>query len=76
MMLFHSRAKTEDGGVLSNFYPSEIMYDRLKFRSVEGFFQGLKCLFSDRPKDIFLFQEMEPLEAKRSGRRWRLSGLC
>lgn len=71
-MLFHSRAKTEDGRVLSNFYPSEIVYDRLKFRSVEGFFQGLKCLFSDRPKDIFLFQEMEPLEAKRAGRSLKI----
>ena len=40
-MLFHSRAKTDDGRVLSNFYPSETVYDR----SVEGFFQGLKCLF-------------------------------
>jgi len=71
-MLFHSRAKTEDGRVLSNFYPSEIVYDRLKFRSAEGVFQGLKCLFSDSPKDIFLFQKMEPLEAKRAGRRLKI----
>ena len=42
-----------------------LIFIRVKFKSAEGFFQGLKCLFSDSPKDIFLFQEMEPLEAKR-----------
>jgi predicted NAD-dependent protein-ADP-ribosyltransferase YbiA (DUF1768 family) len=71
-MLFHSGAKTEDGRVLSNFYPCEIVYDNLKFKTAEGFFQGLKCLFSDSPRDIFLFQEMEPLEAKRAGRRLKI----
>ena len=72
-MLFHSRAKTEDGRVLSNFYSSNIVYDKLTFSSAEAFFQGLKCLYSDCPSDIFKFQTMEPLEAKRAGRRLNIN---
>ena len=71
-MLFHSRAKTENGRVLSNFYITEIKFDRLTFTSTEAFFQGLKCLFSDSPNDIFLFQNMQPLEAKRRGRQLKI----
>lgn len=74
-MLFHSRAKSEEGRVLSNFYPCDIEYcgGKLRFKSAEAFFQGLKCLFSESPRDIYLFQTMEPLEAKKAGRKLKIN---
>lgn len=54
---------------LSNFYPCNINYDGLMFTSVEAAFQSAKC--AER-EDRLQFQHLDPVKAKKLGRRVRL----
>lgn len=51
---------------LSNFYNAPVTYDRITYRNNEAAFQAQKC--GDRA-DRLEFQDMDPAEAKRKGRR-------
>ena len=54
---------------LSNFYSAPVTYDGLTFQNNEAAFQAAKCINPELRKQ---FINLNPSEAKRSGRRVKL----
>lgn len=54
---------------LSNFYSAPVTYDGLTFQNNEAAFQAAKCIKPELRKQ---FVNLNPSEAKRSGRRVKL----
>lgn len=54
---------------LSNFYPIEVEYDGITYRSSEAAFQAMKCV--DK-KDRYAFKDLSSSKAKQLGRRVKL----
>ena len=60
--------------VLSNFYPNEFIFDRIKCGSMEGFLQSLKYKCKKKQQKICL---LSGKEAKKKGKYkflWKLTG--
>lgn len=55
---------------LSNFYPSEIVEDEIKYESVENYFQAMK---SDSPIVRKSIGILNPSDAKKAGRRLKIN---
>jgi len=65
-ILFHSRSANEAGKILSNFYPSQFVYNERLFNSVEEAFQCMKFKFSSVP-ELYNQQFVCPKQAKAAG---------
>jgi ribA/ribD-fused uncharacterized protein len=66
-LLFHSRARKPVERMLSNFHPSPVVYEGVRFPSVENAFQAAKFLRSTRPDLFASLAGLTPAEAKRRG---------